>query len=156
MNISKLLTLFAWGSFAAILLIPLGAGAADGDNCRGGTNRTAPAGYDTGQCYLLCDSDADPGGACSEFRFRSVPDLIQIEIAEDDGCTAGLTATFTTRGNTAADSHTLSGWALTRGGTTSRTLSGETNQPLTYIIPTLGTATNCTDIDLKMHVFHRR
>jgi hypothetical protein len=141
--------------FTALLLalfVSAPVGAADGASCA--SNRKI-AGY-ISQCVMLCDAKTSADSSCTQYNFVSPPDIIHLEIAEDDGCSAAAAATFTHQSATDTDTHNLNSWALTRGGDTSVTIEGTSGQPLAYLNTALGTMTNCTNFDLKMHLYYER
>lgn len=153
MNFSTLFRGAARVWLLALLLTPTAALAADGDGCATGSLHAA--GYEA-ECVMLCDSKTSADSSCTQYRFPAAPDIIQIEIAEDDGCAGAAAVTFTTQSSTATDTHTLSTWALTKGGTTLVTVEGSSAQPLAYLNTSLGTMTSCTDFDVKMHLYYER
>jgi hypothetical protein len=153
MNISALLKLFA--CLAVALLLPLAVTAADGEGCA--VNYGAGGGNYAVDCVYLCDSKAAADvGACGTYQFLGAPSLLIVEISEDESCSAAATVTFTTQSASDTDAHTLSTWALTRGGTTAVVVEGSSAQPLAYLIPTIGTVTDCTDLDVRMHLFYEK
>jgi hypothetical protein len=134
---------------ALLALVAMPAAAADGDNCA--TNRTRSGMYD-----MLCDSKvaADDPASCTQYQFITAPRIIEVEIAEDDGCSGSAAVAFTTQSATDTDVHNLTTWALTRGGTTAVTVEGSSAQPLAYLNTTASTLTGCTDFDVKMHIYY--
>jgi hypothetical protein len=150
---SKLLT--AWLLLALVFLAPAAVWSADGSACT--TNRNIGGNYNAA-CVLLCDSKvaADDPATCTQYQFKSAPDIIQVEIAEDDACSAAATVTFTTQSDTGSDAHTQSTWTLTRGGTTAVVIEGASAQSLAYLNTTAATLTDCTDFDVKMHLYYKR
>ncbi|MCP4113852.1 MAG: hypothetical protein GY737_00325 [Desulfobacteraceae bacterium] len=147
--------------FAALLLLPLGAQAADGDACAlDATTKQQETGGRNSTCVLVCD-DGDSTGDCTDVDVRGsrantgtgphnlYPDKVHFFIGNTTGCADPTAFTVTphfsyTSASTDID---FSSTAMT----TNNKVSEELEFPggARYVNATIGgTVTDCTDIEL--------